>query len=169
MPKSLKTLFAEDQKERLSGVDYKILIRNDRERRKLANVFLKSKDKLTSEEIYYAAMFFHHSANKTDVKKARDLMLLNIRRGELLKRKNKWAEKSKWLFAATTDRLLVRERRPQKYGTQFFQKDQKSPRKLFKYNKKTTDEERIALNVPTLEQLLAELKEMDRKYNKKWR
>lgn len=162
MPKSLKTLFAEDQKDRLSCVDYRILIKNDRERRKLANVFLKNIDKLTSEEIYYAAMFFHHSANKNDVKKARDLMLLNIRRGELLKKKNKWAEKSKWLFAAATDRLLVREGKPQKYGTQFHQKTVDSPRELFKYDKGTTDKERVTLNVPTLKQALKNLKMMNR-------
>lgn len=161
MPKSLKTLFAEDQKDRLSGVDYRILIKNDKERRKLANVFLKNKDRLTPEEIYYAAMFFHHSVNKKDVEKARGLMLLNIRRGELLKGKNKWAEKSKWLFAAATDRLLLREGKPQKYGTQFHQKTIDSPRELFEYDKNTTDKERLALCVPTLKQTLKNLKKMD--------
>lgn len=162
MPKSLKTLFAEDQKDRLSGADYKVLIKNDRERRRLANIFLKNKDKLTSEEIYCAAMFFHHSANKNDVKKARNLMLLNIKRGELLKKKNKWIEKSKWLFAAATDRLLVSEEKPQKYGTQFHQKTIDSPRELFKYDKNTTDKERTALYVPTLKQTLKNLGKMDK-------
>lgn len=162
MPKSLKLLFLEDQKDRISRVDFKIIVKNDRQRRKLANVFLKNKEKLTSEEIYYAAMLFHHSANKNDVKKARNLMLLNIKRGELLKKKNKWVEKSKWLFAAATDRILLREGKPQKYGTQFHQKDINSPRELFDYDKNTSDKERVALYVPTLKQTLKNLKMMDR-------
>ncbi|HBH71294.1 MAG: hypothetical protein UU88_C0013G0010 [Parcubacteria group bacterium GW2011_GWC1_42_11] len=163
MFKSLKTLFLEDQKDRISCVDFKIIVKNDRERRKLANVFLRNKEELTPEEIYYAAMFFHHSANKKDVKKARDLMLLNIRRSEFLKRKNKWVEKSKWLYAAATDRLLVRDGKPQKYGTQFYQKTIDSPRELFEYDKNTTDKERTSLHVPTLKQTLRNLERMDRK------
>lgn len=166
MLKSLKTLFTEDQNDRTSGVDYKIIIKNDRKRRELANVFLKVKEKLTMEEVYYAAMFFHHSANKNDIRKARGLALLNIKRGELLKKENKWVKKSKWLFAATTDRLLVREGRPQKYGTQFHQKDSNSSRELFDYDKSTTDKERTALYVPTLKQTLKNLKKMDKEQQK---
>lgn len=166
MPKSLKTLFTEDQKDRTSGVDYKVLVKNDRKRRDLANAFLKSKEKLTPEEIYYAAMFFHHSANKNDVKKARSLAFLNMKRGGLLKKENKWVEKSKWLFAATTDRLLVREGKPQKYGTQFHQESIDSPRELFDYDKNTTDKERAALYVPTLKQTLRNLKKMDKEQQK---
>ena len=93
-------------------------------------------------------------------------MLLNIKRGELLKKENKWIEKSKWLFAATTDRLLVREGKPQKYGTQFHQKNINSPRELFEYDKTTTDKERKALNVPTLKQTLRNLKKMDQNQRK---
>lgn len=166
MSKSLKTLFVEDQNDRTSGVDYKVLVKNDRKRRELANAFLKSKKKLTLEEIYYAAMFFHHSASKNDVKKARGLALLNMGRGELLKKENKWIEKSKWLFAATTDRLLVREGKPQKYGTQFHQENIDSPRELFDYDKNTTDKERVALYVPTLKQTLRNLKKMDNEQKK---
>lgn len=166
MLKSLKTLFAEDQKDRTYGVDYKIIIKNDRKRRELANVFLKIKEKLTMEEVYYAAMFFHHSISKNDIKKARNLALLNIKHGELLKKENKWVEKSKWLFAATTDRLLIREGKPQKYGTQFRQKTADSPRELFDYDKSTTDKERKALFVPTLKQTLRNLKKMDKEQQK---
>lgn len=162
MLKSLKTLFIEDQKDRTSGVDYKIIIKNDRKRRELANVFLKVKEKLTMEEVYYAAMFFHHSANKNDIRKARKIAFFNMERGKLLKKENKWIEKSKWLFAATTDRLLVREGKPQKYGTQFHQKTADLPRELFDYDKNTTDKERIALFVPTLKQTLRNLKKMDK-------
>ena len=164
--KSLKTLFAEDQKDRISGIDYKIIIKNDRRRKELANIFLKNKEKLTPEEIYYAAIFFHHSTNNNDVRKARGLALLNIKRGELLKKENKWVEKSKWLFAATTDRLLIRERKLQKYGTQFHQKSIDSPRELFDYDKSTTDKERVALFVPTLKQTLRNLKKMDEEQQK---
>jgi len=152
----------EDQKDRTSGIGYKTIIKNDRKRRELANVFLKNKEKLTMEEIYYAAMFFHHSANKNDIRKAKRLVSLNMKRGEFLKKENKWVEKSKWLFAATTDRLLVREGMPQKYGTQFYQKNINSPRELFDYDKSTTDKERVALYVPTLKQTLRNLKKMDK-------
>lgn len=166
MSKSLKELYVEDQKDRLSGADYNVLIKNDRERRKLANIFLEHKEKLTPEEIYYAAMFFHHSLNKNDIKKAKGLMLLNIKRGELLKKENKWVEKSKWLFAAATDRLLVSEGKPQKYGTQFHQKTADSPRELFEYDRGTTDKERVALYVPTLKQTLRNLKIIDKEQKK---
>lgn len=167
MQPSLKKLFAQDLRDRTSGVDYETLLKNDRERRKITNILIKEKEKLTPEEVYCAAIIFHHSPHKSDLKKAKSLAMLNVKRGKSLKKKNKWIEKSKWLVAGTTDRLLVREGKPQKYGTQFFQKNQNSPRKLFEYDKKTTDEERIVLNVPTLKQALAELKEMDKKYNKK--
>ncbi len=167
MVPTLKTLFHEDQKDRTSGVEYKILLKKDKERRKVARLLIKEKEKLTPEEIYYAALLFHHSPHNGDIKKAKNLALLNIKRGESLKKGNRWIEKSKWLVAGTTDRLLVREGKPQKYGTQFFQKSPNSPRKLFAYEKNTTDEERVSLNVPTLKQTLAELKEMDEKYNKK--
>ncbi|MBI2482326.1 MAG: hypothetical protein HYV76_02080 [Candidatus Vogelbacteria bacterium] len=71
--------------------------------------------------------------------------------------------KARWLFAAITDRILVDQNKPQKFGTQYTKKDANSPWVLRPINPKTTDAERKKYNVPTLKQMKGRLKKLNAK------
>jgi hypothetical protein len=56
----------------------------------------------------------------------------------------------RWLYAGSTDRLLILKDKPQKYGTQYHCKKDGKSFKLYEIDPKTNDKEREDLNVPTL-------------------
>lgn len=57
---------------------------------------------------------------------------------------------TKWLFAASLDRWLVSQGKPQKYGTQFNIKTGE----IYDYDRSTSDQERSEYGVPPLSELL---------------
>jgi hypothetical protein len=65
----------------------------------------------------------------------------------------------KWLYAATLDRALMTSRRAQKYRTQYFGFDGACER-LYVVDPRTTDAERKAYGVPTLQEALLNAKKM---------
>ncbi len=142
---SLKKLYNKDQKERILAaegkIDAKKLVHNDRARKQYARVLYKNNLISTPRDLFYAAMLFHHGASIADAKIAKRLARMSMVEG---------FKKARWLYAAATDRLLMKQKRPQKYGTQFFKKNEKRKWVLYEIDQKTTDKERAVYNVPAL-------------------
>ncbi|MFV0387393.1 MAG: hypothetical protein ACK5NT_01455 [Pyrinomonadaceae bacterium] len=102
------------RQNRLSENDVKDGIKRDTARRKKMRKLLSSGRLKSANDFYAAAMVFHHSANIKDTKLANSLA-----KKSLLFSRNK-AEKCRagWLYAASLDRYLWLEGKPQIYGTQ---------------------------------------------------
>ena len=104
----------------------------------------------TARDYYHAAMIFQHAIEVSGNKLAQKLAKKSADMGE---------GDAKWLYAAATDRILMRQNKKQKYGTQYSQRciagsGDKVERifELYPYDENTTDEERRKYNVPTLEE-----------------
>lgn len=140
---SLAKIYKEDQADRLDpSLSHKVIIKRDGERRELVKETLKSEKVFSAKELYFASMIFHHSGDLSNLKLARKLAKLSSASGH---------KKALWLFAAITDRILMLEKKPQKYGTQFVKKSSKGRWKLYPVNKRTTDKQRAEYNVPPLQ------------------
>lgn len=140
---SLAKIYKEDQADRLdSSLSHKVIIKRDSERRELVREILKSEKVFSAKGLYVASMIFHHSGDLSDLKLARKLAKLSSGLDY---------KKALWLFAAITDRILMLEKKPQKFGTQFVKKNAKAPWKLYPVNKRTTDKQRAEYNVPPLQ------------------
>jgi len=145
----LKKIFKDDQRDRRSFMrrpytkeDILLLVERDKERRlEVEKILNKNRKRLDGEDYYLASMVYQHGNRERDIEQAKHLAEKSLKLGY---------EKAKWLFAATTDRLLVRQGRKQKYGTQYFFKKGYYHWKLYPVNKRTTDERRRQFNVPSL-------------------
>ncbi len=152
----LVEMYKKDQAERTSGpIDWKVLSKNDSIRRSEVNKMIANGEVKTSGDYYNAAMIFQHG-NDT------------IASGKAVKYMKKAVELdpeiNKWLLAAAIDRDLMRKGEPQIYGTQYVKNAADAPYELYKVDTtKVTDADRIAYNVPTLEQARERLKMMNKK------
>lgn len=153
MNKELKKIYEEDQQDRLkSDVDFDFISKRDEERRKKVQIIIKEKSLKTEEDFYHAAMIFHHGSDDSYIKKAQSLAKKSMELGY---------EKARWLYAATIDRLLMRQGKKQKFGTQFTQKTSEAKWKLYPVDSETTNEERALYNVPPLEETKKKIKGMN--------
>ncbi len=153
--KVLARLAEEDQRDRqdYSGREWEVA-KKDAERRKKVALFLKRKLVNTGEDFFNAALIYQHGDKIEDFRLAQKLAKKSIEEGN---------ENGKWLYAATTDRLLINKGMVQKFGTQYYmsiEQDEKPGRiqrvmRLSPYDKKTTDEIRAQYNVPPLKKLLS--------------
>lgn len=157
MNKKLEQIYKEDQQDRTNPVFFKtpiIFRKRDEKRRWLVDEMIEKKKIKTGRDFYIAAMIFHHGHKIIHAKKA-----IKLAQNSILKRYGK----ARWLFAAATDRLLTKQGKKQKYGTQFFKKSARSKITLLPINKKTTDEERVYFNVPRLIEIKKSLVKLNRK------
>ena len=161
MNKELQKIYQEDQGDRKSN-DFNrnplFFIKRDRARRKKISKILKKIKFNQGQDYYYAAMIFHHSPYKKDIKMAIELAEKSFKAGY---------KKARWLYAAAIDRLLVLENKKQKFGTQFFQKNQASKVILFPIDPSTTDKDRLEYNVPSFKKIKQQIAELNKKVTKK--
>lgn len=152
----LKLLYEADQSERTgNNIDFGKLFENDRKRRVEVTRIIKEQGLHTSSDYFHAAMIFQHGETIEDYKMAFSLAWMST----FLDPENKTA---KWLTAATWDRIHTSKGLPQWYGTQFFKEAMDSPWVLEKVHESAvTDDERIELGVPTLEQSMEKVREMN--------
>ena len=147
-------LYLEDQRERkrvfgihgtgsANGKDIQTLAQNDKKRLDELRTYLLSHKLRTGRDFYAAAMLLQHGITYAHYKKAHMCANISAKLGY---------KPAKWLSAATLDRYLKSIGRKQKYGTQFYL-DKKNNWKIWPYLKKTTDEERIKLDVEPLAKL----------------
>lgn len=155
--KLLEKVFRSDQNDRRkdpASIDWGKATTRDTERRKIVEKLLKDRFVKTGRDYYLAAMIFQHGPKIIHSQKA----ILLSKRSMGLNYK-----KAHWLFAAATDRLLTKQGKKQKYGTQFFKKINSQKWHLRPVDPKTTDKERIQFGVPPLYKIKEELKQRNKK------
>ena len=116
---------------------------NDNRRLNIVLDLLKAGRVRTGEELYYAGFILQHSMCNSHIKLANTLAAAAIDRGD---------ENAKWLYAASMDRYLVGEGKPQKYGTQFAMRDGKPVQ--YPVDPGVTDAERAKYNVLPLSEII---------------
>ncbi|MCB0461147.1 MAG: hypothetical protein KDC81_00440 [Flavobacteriaceae bacterium] len=146
--KELAKLFANDQNARLSGQINDDLAVQDSIRRQIVLKMESNKELKSGHDYYKAAMIMHHGHTINDYKRAEILIQ------KALNSKNVH-HMAPWLSAAIKDRLLLKEGKPQWYGTQamtFFNGKMALDPKTIDTTA-VTPQKRIELNAPKIETL----------------
>lgn len=159
---TLIALFEEDQADRSGGgdaIDWTVVSVSDSLRRERVLGLVDSGLVVTSADYYHAAMVFQHGADTTAARMAYDLS----QRAVKIDPTNADA---KWLLAAAWDRYKMRLGEPQWYGTQYVRENDDDPWELYPVDTTAvSDEERLWLGVPDLEESRARVVEMNRGRN----
>lgn len=151
----LRTLFEQDQADRSDPkADWTLVEKRDKEREARVDAILTAGGAKVADDYFHAAMVFQHGGTAEYAQRARDLSLQGVK----LDPEHKGA---RWLAAASLDRKLMYEKKPQKYGTQF-SREGTGPWTLWECDPKTTDEERAEWGVPTLDEQRRRLVEMNK-------
>lgn len=149
----LASLFKGDQADRSPGsapADWHAMEKNDLARQARVRELLDSGGVKTARDYFHAAMVFQHAEGADGVQLAHELAMI----GACLGDKN-----SRWLAAASYDRMLMNLDRPQRFGTQY-RSDENGVTKLYRNSDGVTDAMRAALNVPSLQKAKEREKEM---------
>ena len=154
---TLTAIYEEDQADRDSGfdeIDWDEVNERDADRRLRTLEILRQGEVSTSEDFLHAAYIFQHGSTVEDFRLALSLAWI----AAMIDPKN---EEAKWLTASAWDRLLKEEGQPQWYGTQI-EKFGNSPWQIYKLQEgAVSDEQRIQMSVPTLEETLNGVREMN--------
>ena len=145
----IRTLFDADQQDRKSPAllkkalkeRWKTIEKNDGLRREEINSILKNNIDFRGVDYFRMGLIFQHGTTPDSIKQAQDLAKKGIEGGN---------KKSRWLYAAATDRLLMMQKKKQKYGTQFYLDTKTKEWALHPVSEKTTDEERALYNIKPL-------------------
>jgi len=109
--KRLAQLFNDDQSPRLSGqMNKQIAVEDSIRRIEVADMLDKGLVK-SGHDYYRAAMIMQHGTNSDDYEKAHELTKKALTNKQV-------HPMAPWLYAATKDRLLLSQGKPQWYGTQ---------------------------------------------------
>ncbi|MES2148190.1 MAG: hypothetical protein V4508_00215 [Pseudomonadota bacterium] len=143
----LRTLKMEDQAARagpMAGVDWAKVTREDAARRDQLAEILRRGEVRTAEDYYNAALVYQHGAQVEEIRMAYSLALVSA----TLDPDN---GKAKWLTAAAWDRILMRQGKPQWYGTQFQCPHASTTCELYVVDETAvTDDDRKRAGVPPL-------------------
>jgi hypothetical protein len=151
----LLDLYEADQADRRTKpIDWAVVEPRDTARRARVDAILAAGEAKVSADWYHAAMVYQHGPELDDTRRARELALKALEIEPV-------HEPARWLAAAAEDRILVREGKPQKWGTQFH-KEPDGPWKLWEVDPSVTDAERAAWNVPPLAEAQKKAAEMNR-------
>ncbi len=141
----LERLHKEDQADREAGpnakIDWQAVSKRDAERRARVREIVDKGGATTSTDYYHAAMVYQHGTEVPEYDEAHRLAMKAVE----LDPENGAA---KWLAAASKDRSLMWQGKPQLYGTQFKKVDDRWV--LWEVDPSITDEERAKWNVPPL-------------------
>jgi hypothetical protein len=144
MHAELKTLFEADQAERQNHPFYgtseywELRARDTHRRQRVTELIAKGALK-TAEDYHHAALIFQHGEEVQEIWRAHTLAMKAVEMDYV---------PARWMAAATLDRWLMYQGKPQKYGTQFVP-DGKQYR-LWDLDPTTSDAERAAWDVPSL-------------------
>ncbi len=151
----LALIYKADQADRLPGTapaDWHDMEKNDLARQARVRELLDSGAVKTGKDYYHAAMVYQHAEGADGVQVAHELAMI----GACLGDKN-----SRWLAAASYDRMLMNLDRPQRFGTQY-RSDENGVMKLYRCSEGVSDAMRSALNVPSLAKAKEREKEMQK-------
>ena len=146
----LRALYEQDQEDRRSGRPWPETLERDRARRRRVRELLAAGAGAEGEvpghpeDCYRAAMILQHGEALEDCWRAHELATRAAEMG---------VGRARWLAAATYDRWLMRQGRPQKYGTQSHRRGDDAPWELWPVDPETTDAERAAWEVRPLADL----------------
>ena len=152
----LAAIYEADQAARSNpaAIDWAIVQPEDRKRRERVHELLGAGEVRAAADYYHAAMVFQHGENLDDIRLAHALSTIAMSLAPEQKR-------YRWLTAASWDRMLTTQLQPQWYGTQFQSDDDG----MFLYpvaDGAVSDDERKAMQVPTLAEANAQLQEIAR-------
>lgn len=154
--KELATIYEADQAARAkpAEIDWAILLPQDRQRRERVMEILRAGSVHAAIDYHHAAMVFQHGENLDDIRLAHALSTIAMS----LDPEDKGY---RWLTAASWDRIMAMQLQPQWYGTQFHSDDNG----MFLYpvaNGAVSDDDRRAMQVPTLAETGTQLPEIAR-------
>jgi hypothetical protein len=152
----LKLLFEADQRERAEHPphgtsEYEALRERDAGRRERVREMVAAGALTQAEDYYYAAMVLHHGGTVAEVEQAHELAMTATEMGY---------RPARWLAAATLDRWLMYQGRPQKFGTQIVPDGRRQ--RVWEVDPATTDAERVTWDVRPLAQQQARAAELSR-------
>jgi len=155
--KTLTEIFEADQTDRDFGFDeieWDEVNERDADRRLQALEILRGGEVRTSNDFFHAAYVFQHGGTVEDFRLALSLAWV----AAIINPNN---EEAKWLTASAWDRLLKEQGQPQWYGTQI-EKFGDSPWQIYKLQEgAVSDEQRNQLSVPTLDEIMIGVREMN--------
>lgn len=148
------SMYERDQSSRkIANINWAQLNKDDSLRRSRVNQLLDSNKVLTGKDFYRSAMIFQHGNDTIASAKAVSLMKKALDLDSTV---------NKWLLAAAIDRHLMRQGKPQIYGTQYIMMGQNGKWQRYQIDTtQVTDQERKIYNVETL----SEQKEKERRMN----
>jgi len=157
MNKELRQLYEQDQADRLDTQNLTRaqiggIVQRDRERRERVEELIAHEALQAPEDYFHEAMVFQHGETLEHYWQAHELAKKGVELGH---------PTCRWLAAAAYDRWLMRQGKPQKYGTQYILKDEQWA--LYELDPATTDAQRAEWNVPPLAQVLQRVEEMNHK------
>ena len=152
----LAKITQEDQADRQAGadkIDWSVVGKRDAERLKRTKEIAAQGGLKAADDYFNAALVLQHSDKVEDYDQAHQWCLKAVELDPEL-------PDARWLSAATLDRSLMNQGKPQRYGTQYRKADGKWI--LWEVDPTVTDEERAEWNVPSLAQARERLQEMNK-------
>ena len=149
----LAKIYQEDQADRQStNIDWKVVGKRDDERLARTKEIAAQEGLKKADDYYHAAMVLQHSGKVEDYLQAHQWCLKAVELDPEL-------PTARWLAAATLDRYLMNQGKPQRYGTQYKKVDGKWI--LWEVDPAVTDEERAEWDTPSLAEARQRLQEMN--------
>lgn len=154
----LEAIFSADQADRqvddIRAIDWDAISTRDREREARVKELYRQGAFESAADWYHAAMVLQHASEPADYLLAHDWCVAAIALG---------SEPARWLAAATLDRYLDHQGKPQQFGTQYRSDSPGAPWKLSPVDGAITDQLRTIMHVPTLAEAERREAEMNRK------
>jgi hypothetical protein len=127
-------------------IDWAAVTPRDQARRRRVDAIVAAGQAKVADDYYHAAMVYQHGDTPDDAGRAHDLALAAVKL-------DPGHDTARWLAAASLDRQLMYQGKPQRYGTQYKRLD--GVWTLWDVDPTVTDDERAAWNVPPLASALA--------------
>ena len=156
MSSELQDLFRADRDERTNHPDYGtpeywLLRGRDAERRQRLQGIGESGGLKEPDDYYHAAWILNHGESVEEIWQAHVLAKKAVERG---------LRRARWLAAATYDRWMMYQGKPQKYGTQIVPDGKRQ--RVWDVEPATSDAERAEWDVPSLAEMNRRAKEVTR-------
>lgn len=155
----LTRIYEDDQADRSGGpgamekADWTAIEARDKARQERVHQILAQGGAKTADDYHHAAMVFQHGDTDEEIAEAHELSLKAV---EL----DPEHPSARWLAAASKDRLLMRQGKPQLYGTQF-KKIDGGKWILYEVDPSVTDEERAKWDCPPLSEAQKRVEKMN--------
>jgi hypothetical protein len=145
---TLQSLFEQDQSDTVTFRGAESFLASQA-RRALAEQLLEAGAAHSAEDYFHGAMLLQHGDRPEHHLRARELALKATEMGH---------PRARYMVAAATDRWLMRQGKPQKYGTNTYPSEDGSGWRVWDYDPATTDEDRAEWDVPPIAELLRRVK-----------